>query len=156
MEDEPVDMIDGDNLEEEDSQVKGMSEMAYDSPGDSFQGGTNKGFPQGQSVDGMPNGTMENGQGIQEVPPTANQSHHPSGSARVVADGDEIFPEVDEDVAAVPGMSEFTKKMVCTQCSCTTALTTLKLTQSCILHCLLQLLKFAGSCYGRGGTMSDP
>lgn len=107
MEEEPVDMIDGDNLEEEDSQVKGMSEVGYNSPGDSFQGGTNKGFSWGQSVDGMPNGTMENGQGIQEVPPTVNQSHRASGSARVVADGDEIFPEVNEDVAAVPGMHEF-------------------------------------------------
>ena len=103
-EDEPVDMIDGDDFEEEDSQVKGMSETGFDSPGDSVLGGTNKGFSQEQSVDGMPNGIMENEQGIQEVPPTANQSQHASGSARIVADGgEEIFPED----AAVPGMHEF-------------------------------------------------
>ena len=103
-EDEPVDMIDGDNFEEEDSQVKGLSEMGFDSPGDSVLGGTSKGFSQGQSVDGIPNGIMENGQGNQEVPTTVNQSQHASGSARIVADGgEEIFPEA----ATVPGVHRF-------------------------------------------------
>ena len=112
---EDVDMIDGDNFEEEDSQVKGMSEMGYDSPGDSVLGGTNKGFSRGQGVDGMPNGIMENGQGSQEVPPTVNQSQHASGSARIVpGDGEEIFPEA----ATVPGMHEFVdSQVICAKCS---------------------------------------
>ena len=108
-EDEPVDMIDGENFEEEDSQVKELSEMGFDSPEDSVLGGTNKGFSQGQSVDGMPNGIMENGQGNQEVPTTVN---HASGSARIVADGgDEIFPEA----ATVPGVHDSCYKSDITQ-----------------------------------------
>ena len=96
-EDEPVDMIDGENFEEEDSQVKGLSEMGFDSPGDSVLGGTSNSFSQGQSVDGIPNGIMENGQGSQEVPSTVNQSQQASGSAD---GGEEIFPEA----ATVPGV----------------------------------------------------